>query len=597
MRIFVACVLFVMLAHAGASRADAVGSGITYQGQLTDAGTPVSGPYDFQFALFTGAQGGSAVDTIAVDDLAISGGLVNASLDFTDVPYNGQALWIEVRVRAGASTGSYTTLAPRQSLNAAPYALYALNGNPGPQGATGPTGPQGPAGAQGAVGATGPAGAQGPIGPQGLPGFVTLPYGGSAASADPLILVDNTGGGDGLKGTANSDHSGVAGSNAGSGPGVYAFSTNGPGLYGESVTTRGVFATSQQDDGLYAESFATGKSAIVGLHRGTGYGVYGETSDSTKAGVYGYDTYDTGSGSAPLGVGVRGQGSAGVAGFGVGGAGVGVFGGSTTGVEIGVYGHSISNLGVIGFSGANFGVYGISLGEDSIRGENNVDGKSAVVGIHAGVGNGVYGKASSPGYAVYAEGDFGSSGIKNFVEPHPTDASKEIRYASLEGREVGTYFRGSGHLLNGRATIEVPDDFRVVTSADGLTVVATPSGGLAMIACVSKSLDRIEIRGSADVDFDYLVSGVRKAFADYAPVRANTTFVPRSVNAGNEMSEALPPESVRRLIANGTLNADRSVNRQTAHRLGWDRRAGWNAPERSSVEPALQIPRIPAVTQ
>jgi hypothetical protein len=44
------------------------------------------------------------------------------------------------------------------------------------------------------------------------------------------------------------------------------------------------------------------------------------------------------------------------------------------------------------------------------------------------------------------------------------------------------------------------------------------------------------------------------------------------------MTAALPPESVRRLISNGTLNADGTVNAQTAHRLGWDQRPDWNHP-------------------
>lgn len=33
--------------------------------------------------------------------------------------------------------------------------------------------------------------------------------------------------------------------------------------------------------------------------------------------------------------------------------------------------------------------------------------------------------------------------MKNFVEPHPTDASQVIRYVSLEGPEAGTSMRPS----------------------------------------------------------------------------------------------------------------------------------------------------------
>ena len=142
------------------------------------------------------------------------------------------------------------------------------------------------------------------------------------------------------------------------------------------------------------------------------------------------------------------------------------------------------------------------LGRDSwgVLGRNN--------GGNGGIGVVGYG----PTMGVYSLSNLGAAGTKTFVEPHPTDPSKEIRYAALEGPESGTYFRGSVKLVNGRATIEVPEDFRMVSSDHALTVVATPIGELATVACVSKSLQRIELRGSADVEVDYVVNGLRKAF-------------------------------------------------------------------------------------
>lgn len=266
-------------------------------------------------------------------------------------------------------------------------------------------------------------------------------------------------------------------------------------------------------------------SRVLGTSTGGGNGVYGRgEGGSTVGGVVGYSVTGYagvyGFSGNPVGRGVAGRGSgiraADVDGF--NDTGPSVLGGSTT------------NFGVFGNSASGYGVYGTSYGADSVRGDNNVAGKSAVAGIHtgAGVGNGIYGVAPSPGYAPYAQGNFGASGSKSSAEPPPADASKEIRYASLEGREVDTYFRGSGHLVNGRATIEVPEDFRLVTSAEGLTVVATPSGELAMIACVSRSIGRIEIRGSADVDFDYLDSG---ACARRSPTSRRSRRTPRSYRA------------------------------------------------------------------
>ncbi len=63
-----------------------------------------------------------------------------------------------------------------QQLMSVPFALYAANGQVGPQGPAGPTGPQGPAGMDGAAGAIGPQGEQGsmgltgPAGPAGATG-------------------------------------------------------------------------------------------------------------------------------------------------------------------------------------------------------------------------------------------------------------------------------------------------------------------------------------------------------------------------------------------------------------------------------------------
>lgn len=97
------------------------------------------------------------------------------------------------------------------------------------------------------------------------------------------------------------------------------------------------------------------------------------------------------------------------------------------------------------------------------------------------------------------------------------------------------------------------------------------------------TIDGITVAGTPDVEFDYQVIGVRKAFADFTPVHANTSFVPRSAAQAKNLAAALPPENVRRLIANGTLNADHSVNPLKAHRLGWDRRAGWNGPAKNTA--------------
>jgi len=172
-------------------------------------------------------------------------------------------------------------------------------------------------------------------------------------------------------------------------------------------------------------------------------------------------------------------------------------------------------------------------------------------------------------YAVYAAGDLAATGSKFFVDPHPTDASKVVRFAALEGPEAGTYFRGRGKFVRGHATIEVPEAFRISTEEDGMTVHLTPIGGLAMVAVSKQSLDQIQVEASRDVEFSYVVYGVRRGYKDFEPIRAGTEFVPADSSA--KLPAYLNDEQKRRLIDNGTYNADGTVNLGTALRLGWDK--------------------------
>ncbi len=176
---------------------------------------------------------------------------------------------------------------------------------------------------------------------------------------------------------------------------------------------------------------------------------------------------------------------------------------------------------------------------------------------------------TGPPWGVFAQGNLGVAGAKHFVEPHPTDASHVIVYSSLEGREVGTYFRGTARTVRGEAIIEVPDDFRIVTDEDGLTVQLTPVGPLTMMSIESEDLNRIVVRSSKDVMFHYLVQGVRRAFKDFQPLSRDGMYVPRSPD--DRIPGYLTEEAKRRLVANGTWNADGTVNMATAERLGWTR--------------------------
>jgi hypothetical protein len=243
---------------------------------------------------------------------------------------------------------------------------------------------------------------------------------------------------------------------------------------------------------------------------------------------------------------------------------------STSNNAAGVLGVGGSGLSAGGGVAGSPGVIGDSKTAPGVTGISQVRG---VIGLLFDSAGGFVAEgdlATKPGanaYGVFAFGDYGGSGAKYFVEPHPTDASKTIRYIALEGPESGTYFRGSSRTVRGQAVIEVPESFRMVTADEGLTVQVTPVGDLATMAVASKDLDHIVVRSSKDVTFDYLVHGVRRAFKNFEPIGEGGEFMPRSPD--ERMPAYLTEEARARLIANGTYNPDGTVNRATAERLGW----------------------------
>ena len=104
-----------------------VGAAFTYQGRLTDGGSPANGSYDFQFRLYDAADGGSQVgSTVTQEDTPVTDGLFTVELDFGSDVFAGDARWLEIGVRASGTIGAYTILTPRQAITAAPYALYSL---------------------------------------------------------------------------------------------------------------------------------------------------------------------------------------------------------------------------------------------------------------------------------------------------------------------------------------------------------------------------------------------------------------------------------------------------------------------------------------
>ncbi|HVP74325.1 MAG TPA: hypothetical protein VMS30_11345, partial [Phycisphaerales bacterium] len=112
------------------ARADApVGTAFTYQGQLKINGVAVNGVVDFEIRLYDAPSGDIQIGpTVTLNGMGLTDGLLTAQLDFGTNVFQGSQRWLQLSLRTPAGSGSYVTLAPRQPLTAAPYALYALNG-------------------------------------------------------------------------------------------------------------------------------------------------------------------------------------------------------------------------------------------------------------------------------------------------------------------------------------------------------------------------------------------------------------------------------------------------------------------------------------
>ena len=204
--------------------------GFSYQGRLSDGGSPANGTYDIRFVLYDAEIGGAQVagtDIILKEDVTVTGGLFTVELNFGQAAFNGDARWLELAVRPGAATTAPVVLSPRQPVNPAPYALYAKT-------------------AGGLV----------------LPASGTASVAGVPASTAGLFQITQTGSGIAITGQRTTDSTddfpAILGTNSGTGAGVHGQSTAATG----GVGGRFVGATAIELDGAIKVSGAN-KSAFA----------------------------------------------------------------------------------------------------------------------------------------------------------------------------------------------------------------------------------------------------------------------------------------------------------------------------------------------
>jgi hypothetical protein len=127
--------IFILLIVTGSASAQnpgpallsSLGTAFTYQGRLSQNGSPANGAFDFEFYLFDTLIGGNQIGApVNINDITLANGYFTVQLDFGAGVFSGDARFLEVHVRP-YNTGDFTTLSPRQELTATPNALYSLS--------------------------------------------------------------------------------------------------------------------------------------------------------------------------------------------------------------------------------------------------------------------------------------------------------------------------------------------------------------------------------------------------------------------------------------------------------------------------------------
>jgi hypothetical protein len=482
--------LAVLLASSWTVAQTPVGTAFSYQGRLTDAGTPANGVYDLRFILYDADIGGSQVGPVVTkEDLTVAGGLFTVSLDF-GAAFDGNKRFLEIAVRPGASTGSFMPLAARQELTPTPNAIASqtapwsgLTGVPAGfadgvddnSGGTvtsvgtgyGLTG--GPITSSGGIAVDNTVIQQRVTGTCSVGSSIRIiaPSGGVTCEPD-----DNSGGtvtsvatGTGLAGgpitstgtisvsfgttgttVASGDHNHFGQSWSGSGNGLVVNSGASDGIRGLASAGTG---THYGVDGQAASAAGAGVRGWATATTGATFGVYGLTSSSTddSRGVFGYAPAPTGGTN-----GVYGQSDS------TTGRGVLGLAPSTSGSNTGVYGatYSTTGRGVLGLAsmttGANYGVAGQTY---SSQGRGVAGLATAASGVNYGVygqtdssdGRGVYGVATAPsgvGYGVYGETQTTDSSL-------PPPSAVYGLASSTSGTAAGVF--GETHSSAGRALL------------------------------------------------------------------------------------------------------------------------------------------------
>jgi hypothetical protein len=488
-----------------------LGTGFTYQGQISRDGQLIDSACDIRLRLYDAETAGGQVGAdITRSGVGVSKGLFTlAGLDFGSSAFNGEARWLEVAVRCSGEAG-VITLSPRQALSAAPYAIYALKTAPHDHWGQAWSGTGTGLTLQGGSTALDGRGTQ-----RGLFGQASNQNGygvyGAASSLTGAAVgvygVTNSTSGYGVDGYANAASGGTIGVRG------RADSPNGYGVYGLANSTTGA------NFGVYGRTLSNGGYGLYGLASsptGITYGVYGEASSINGRGVFGRASTSSG-------------GSMGVFGQADSTSGQGVFGyaSASSGFTEGVIGRSdsTSGKGVTGYAWATSG---------------------ATIGVHGAAsspsGYGVYGVAANiNSWGVFAAGKLGATGTKSAVV-ETQDYGWRLLY-SIESPKVLFEDLGTAELQDGLAVVTFDPIFAQTANLSGPYQVFLTPGGDCGLYVAEKTPTSFTVRAlggaTCSIPFDYRVSAPRLGYEQTRLESAPNPMAQMSP-AALEISETAP---------------------------------------------------------
>ncbi len=97
----------------------------TYQGELKFDNTLVGGFYDFRFSVFNVDTGGSALETLIIEKVAVTNGVFTIPVTLTNDLFTGNKIWLDIAVKAYGTADPFDPLSPRQEVTSSPYAIHA----------------------------------------------------------------------------------------------------------------------------------------------------------------------------------------------------------------------------------------------------------------------------------------------------------------------------------------------------------------------------------------------------------------------------------------------------------------------------------------